>query len=56
MALHTKCELDSYLPNGHVYVVYGMSEIGGVLSIDYPVSLEKDTIGKLIGNEFSQFG
>lgn len=47
--LHIKVEMDNCLPNGHIHVVYGMSEIGGILSIDYPVSPEKDTIGKLIG-------
>ncbi|XP_031628269.1 4-coumarate--CoA ligase-like 7 [Contarinia nasturtii] len=45
--LHVKTEMNSYLPNGKVYSGYGMSEVSGVISCDFPGSIEKDCVGKL---------
>lgn len=45
---HVKADLNRYLPNGKVNVVFGLSESGGFLTIDRPSSDEKDTIGRLI--------
>lgn len=45
---HVKTELNRYLPNGCVHVVFGLSESGGFLTVDNPASNDKDTIGRLI--------
>lgn len=45
--LYLKQEMTRLVPNCEVYVGYGMSETAGAISIDYPASNEKDTIGKL---------
>lgn len=44
--LHVKTEMSYHLPNGTVNVGYGMSEIAGIGSVDYPIS-DKDTAGRL---------
>lgn len=46
--LHVQIEMNSYIPNGNVCVAYGMSEIAGVASCDYPGPSGRDTIGQLI--------
>lgn len=46
--MHVKNELNSYLPNGHVYVGYGMSEVCGLISFDDPSAKHKDSVGRLV--------
>lgn len=46
---HTKIEMKRKLPIGNVFVGYGLSEIAGAVSINYPASYDKDTVGKLSG-------
>lgn len=41
-------EFRAYLPNGNLHNVYGLTEVGDV-SIDYPSSCRKDTVGRLVG-------
>lgn len=45
--LHVQTEMSSYLPNGNVHVGYGMSEISGVCSCDYPGPSGRDCVGRL---------
>lgn len=45
---HLKADLNRHLPNGSVIVVFGLSETGGFLTMDFPPTKEKDTIGRLI--------
>lgn len=40
-------EMNKYLSNGEVNVGYGMSEIGGVISLNLPFT-ESETVGKLV--------
>ncbi|XP_031639321.1 4-coumarate--CoA ligase 1-like [Contarinia nasturtii] len=42
-----KNEMNSCLPNGRVYVGYGLTEISGIAAIDDPLSKDKDTVGRL---------
>lgn len=45
---HIKTELNKHLQNGClVNVGYGMSEIGGMIAIDYNGAYDKDTVGQL---------
>lgn len=44
---HIKSERHKYLPNGHFVCAYGMTEAGGIMTIDYPCTGEKDTVGRL---------
>lgn len=44
---HLKSDVARQLPNGNVNVAYGMSEAVGIVSIDYPTCIERDTVGKL---------
>lgn len=46
---HIKAELKNRLPNGNIIIGYGLSENSGPFSIDYPVTYEKDTVGRLFG-------
>lgn len=46
---HVQTEMSYHLPNGNVYVGYGMSEIAGVATVDYPGPSGKDTVGQLVG-------
>lgn len=39
-------KVNEYLPNGEVNIGYGLSELGGVISVDIPFS-GRDTVGKL---------
>lgn len=41
-------QINRYLPNGHVHIVFGMSEIAGVAAADFPRFSGRDTIGQLI--------
>lgn len=45
--LHLKHEFSRQLPNCKTFVGYGMSELACALSIDYPASNEKDTVGQI---------
>lgn len=45
---HVKTELSKCIPKANITVAYGMSELAGGVSIDYPSVHEKDTIGQLI--------
>lgn len=47
--LHLKTDVSYHLPSGYVHVGYGMSEIAGVASIDFPTKNDKDTVGQLVG-------
>lgn len=49
MPLQLKTLINQHLPNGSVYVVYGMSEISNAVSLDYPITDGNDTVGRLIG-------
>ncbi|XP_055297301.1 uncharacterized protein LOC129565940 [Sitodiplosis mosellana] len=44
---HVKTEMSSFLPNGNVHVGYGISEIGGVVALDFPQPSGKDCVGRL---------
>lgn len=44
---HVKNELNRRLPNGEVVIVYGMSEIGGIITYDFPITRGKDIVGRL---------
>lgn len=46
MPLNLKLEMNRHLPNGNIYVGYGMTETLRV-SKEYPISNELDTVGKL---------
>lgn len=46
--MHVKTEMNYSLPNGRVHVGYGLSEIGGIVALDYPGQNSLDTIGKLV--------
>lgn len=41
-------QINKYLPNGNVHVVFGMSEIAGLAAADFPKVSGRDTIGQLI--------
>lgn len=41
-------QINKYLRNGNVHIAYGLSEIGGVASADFPVPHGQDTAGQLI--------
>lgn len=43
-----KTKFDQQLPHGNVIATYGMSELSGPMSFDYPASRKKDTSGRLI--------
>ncbi|XP_055297521.1 luciferin 4-monooxygenase-like [Sitodiplosis mosellana] len=45
---HVQSEMNFNLSNGNVHVGYGMSEIAGIASLDYPGPSGKDSIGRLI--------
>lgn len=45
---HVQTEMSYRLPNGNVYVGYGMSELAGVVSVDYPGPSGKDTVGQIV--------
>lgn len=45
---HLKTQLIPRILNGSVAVAFGMSEIAGCLTFDYPTVREKDTVGRLI--------
>lgn len=47
--LHIKTAMSQFLPNGNVHVVYGMTEISSAISLDYPTSNGRDTVGQIIG-------
>lgn len=42
-------QLNDYLPNGQVNIVYGFTECGGIISVDEPFS-GRDCVGKLSAN------
>lgn len=46
--LHLQTQMSSLLPNGNVHVGYGMSELAGVASVDYPGPSGRDCVGRLI--------
>lgn len=46
--LDVPVQINRYLPNGHVHVAFGMSEIAGVGAADFPTFSGRDTIGQLI--------
>lgn len=46
--LNMKNELKKHLPNGSVIATYGMSELSGPMTIDYPPSYDKSTVGRLV--------
>lgn len=39
--------INKYLPNGKVHIAYGLSEIAGMVSFDYPGIHAKDAVGQL---------
>lgn len=43
---HIRRQMNAYLPNGEVYVCYGISEPGGLLTLNYPKSVP-ESVGKL---------
>lgn len=47
MPLQLKTLINQHLPNGSVYVVYGMSEISNAVSLDYPI-MERTRLGDLL--------
>lgn len=49
LPFHVQKEMNFYLPNGNVHNGYGMSEIAGIASCDYPGPSGKDSsVGRLI--------
>ncbi|XP_031624825.1 luciferin 4-monooxygenase-like isoform X2 [Contarinia nasturtii] len=45
---HLQQKLNKHLPNGMVHVAYAMSEMGGLVSFDYPIPSGLDTVGQLL--------
>lgn len=45
---HIKNEINSKLPNGYFHVGYGLSEVCGFVSNDYPKPNENNTVGQLV--------
>lgn len=41
-------EINSYLPNGSVNLVYGLTEMAGTVAADFPNDSDKDTVGRLV--------
>lgn len=50
--LHVKTEFIDRIPNANICNVYGLTELSAPLSIDYPASHGKDTVGRLIGGGY----
>ncbi|XP_037037635.1 4-coumarate--CoA ligase-like 7 [Bradysia coprophila] len=52
--LQLKQEMNSKLPNGYVHVAYGLTELCGYISLDFPKSSDNDTIGQLVAGAKSK--
>lgn len=48
LPLYLKKKLHQHLPNGSVVATYGMSEVSGPMTIDYPATYEKESVGRLV--------
>lgn len=48
MPFNIRKEINSYLPNGCVNVVYGLTEMAATVTADFPNFTDKDTIGRLV--------
>lgn len=45
---HLKSELGKYIPNGNVIFCYGMSELSGIIFYDYPTTVQKNSVGRIL--------
>lgn len=45
---HLKTSFSQHIPNGNMMCSYGMSESCGIVCSDYPPTMSKDTVGRLL--------
>lgn len=45
---HLKTDLGKYIPNGNVIFCYGMSELSGIIFYDYPTTVGKNSVGRIL--------
>ncbi|XP_055296139.1 probable 4-coumarate--CoA ligase 1 [Sitodiplosis mosellana] len=51
---YVQTEMNSILPNGHVHVAYGMSEMAGSVARDFPRLSGKDCVGRLVAGSHAK--
>lgn len=45
---HLKTAFSQHIPGGNLICCYGTSESSGIISMDYPPTMSKDTVGRLL--------